>query len=78
MKLGPKQKRDHLYAFWKEKVKISTCCRVVLGAWFTLRDKLIMAECLCRPASNSVFHRIAVSKADSLIVPVCTGFGVRL
>ena len=23
MKLGPKQKRDHLYAFWKEKVRFS-------------------------------------------------------
>jgi len=35
MKLGPKQKRDHLYAFWKEKVKVSTCCQFVLEAWFT-------------------------------------------
>ena len=58
MKLGPKQKRDHLYAFWKEKVKISTCCRFVLEAWFTLRDKLNMTGCLCRPALNSVFCRI--------------------
>ena len=25
MKLGPKQKRDHLYAFWKEKVMQIKC-----------------------------------------------------
>ena len=25
MKLGPKQKRDHLYAFWKEKVQPASC-----------------------------------------------------
>lgn len=33
MKLGPKQKRDHLYAFWKEKVNDSTCCQLLLKAW---------------------------------------------
>lgn len=26
MKLGPKQKRDHMYAFWKEKVEPLSQC----------------------------------------------------
>ena len=54
MKLGPKQKRDHLYAFWKEKVKVSTCCQFVLEVWFTSRDKRITAGSLCRPALQSI------------------------
>lgn len=29
MKLGPKQKRDHLYAFWKEKVSLAAPVRSV-------------------------------------------------
>lgn len=33
MKLGPEQKRDHLYAFWKEKVMICTVCCNALGAY---------------------------------------------
>lgn len=32
MKLGPKQKRDHLYAFWKEKVMNCTLCCNALSA----------------------------------------------
>ena len=27
MKLGPKQKRDHLYAFWNEKVSLAAMLR---------------------------------------------------
>ena len=27
MKLGPKQKRDHLYAFWEEKVSLAALVR---------------------------------------------------
>ena len=30
MQLGPKQKRDHLYAFWKEKVMLDQPASIVL------------------------------------------------
>lgn len=36
MQLGPKQKRDHLYAFWKEKVILRVCSPSQTSQYVTL------------------------------------------
>ncbi len=55
MKLGPKQKRDHLYAFWKEKVNDRTCCEFVLKA---------CCSCLVHPGAQAHHGRRSLHTID--------------